>query len=147
MKKKEFVALYNACQGASAAIFNKLGLTCKKFNKHVASIYENIQDDELLISYDFGAKEGDTFKRNQNQSIIIKSECQKDFDKKIKELFNQELSKKEKELVASFEKIKVPAEILGNLQPNLFDILNGFIYSHTDDEYLAALQAEKEKRG
>lgn len=147
MTKGEFILIYNTCNGASQAIFNKLGLFCKKFTKQLKGVYEDIADEELFISYEFGAKDGDTFKRQDQGkgAVIIKAESQKDYDKKMKALHKETISNEAIELIKNFEKKEVDSIIIATIPPTLFDILNDVIFTISDDQYLEILALEQSK--
>lgn len=140
MTNKEFGHLYLTCEGASKAMFNIVGLRCKRFTKHCADVFEKIKDEEQLIYYDCGLKEGNTYKTNENGIIVIPAENLIKFDAAINKLYAKSLSKIDLQMVNVFEKLPTISDnILKDMPPSLFEILNKYIFDISDEEYLTAI--------
>lgn len=140
MTNKDFIELYRTCEGASQAMFNIVGLRCKRFTRHCSEIFEKIKEEELGLFYKYGQKEANVYKTNEKGTIIIPADSQKEFLSEFNKLHVNSLSSIDLHLIDLFEKLPtISDDILKDLPPSLFEILNKYIFDISDEEYLTAI--------
>jgi hypothetical protein len=142
LNKGEFLLKYNVASQVSNNAFSKLGLAAKRFTKAYADEYSDLADEEHFVRKDFAQiGEDKQVKKDQNGGLIMDDT-------------------KEKELVAALKAWKkepfefvvnkfVPVKIEGKLlfmSAAIYEELNGFVFDVSEDDYIAAIEAEVERQ-
>lgn len=125
LTKRDFLVLFNSCNHIGQKIHNKLGLFCANFCRKYAYIFEKLSTEEKEIDAIPEIVSG--------KGVVEKSEL---LLKWKSELLGINLDK---------HTVYIPNEKdLGYfiVAPDLYLTLNGFIFELSEEDYLAALEAE-----
>lgn len=139
MKKGEFLVVYNVSVDVSNQMFNKLGLKAKKFTNKFKGLYEDLSLEEIYIRYDFAIKEGEAFKKDEKGTPIVKAESEKEFLKKLSEWKKEEVEVD----LSDFTFVELDEKLIKMLPPSIYDTLNGYLFSVSEDEYLSIITKEE----
>ena len=135
MTKIEFIEKYNTCFSVSNQLFNKVGLIAKRCCNKYKEGFDDLSLEELYIRYEFAIKEGESFKRDANQQVIIKADSEKEFNTNFRNWKNEPYSYEIK-----FTPIVFEEKFIKMIPPSIFDVLNGFLFDISEEEYLSIIE-------
>ena len=142
LNKGEFLLKYNVASQVSNNAFSKLGLAAKRFTKAYADEYSDLADEEHFVKKDFAQiGEDKQVKKDQNGGLIMD-------DTKEKELVAALKAWKKEPIEFEVNKF-VPVKIEGKLlfmSAAIYEELNGFVFDVSEDDYIAAIEAEVERQ-
>jgi hypothetical protein len=142
LNKGEFLLKYNVASQVSNNAFSKLGLAAKRFTKAYADEYSDLADEEHFVRKDFAQiGEDKQVKKDQNGGLIMD-------DTKEKELVAALKAWKKESIEFEVNKF-VPVKIEGKLlfmSAAIYEELNGFVFDVSEDDYIAAIEAEVERQ-
>ncbi len=137
MTKAEALIILNTALQVSETAFSKLGLTAKKFFKAFSDEYSDLRDEEYFVRKDFAKLEGGQAVKDQQGNLVMDTA-------KEKELFAAVKAWKKEECDidwSRFAPIKLEGKLLFMSAP-IYDTLNGYVFNVSEEDYLAAIEAE-----
>ena len=142
MNKGEFLKKYNIANYIGENAFSKLGLAGKRFTNAYSEDYEDLSLEESFIRKDFAEiGEDKKPKKDQQGQWVIDDAKEKDLALALKAWKKEPIE---------FELIKfMPVKIEGKLlfmSASIYEELNGFVFNVSEDDYIAAIEAEIEKQ-
>ena len=137
MNKGEFLIKYNVASQLANNAFSKLGLASKKFTKAYADDYGDLADEEHFIRKDFAKIVDGAAQKNQEGALVMDDSKERELVAALKawkkEPIEFELNK--------FTPIKIEGKLLF-MSAAIYEELNGFVFEVSEEDYLAALEAE-----
>ena len=142
MTKGEFLVLYNTAGQVANNAFSKLGLAAKRFTKAYADEYSDLADEEHFVRKEFAQLDENKQAKKDQQGALIMD------DTKEKELVAALKAWKKEPIEFELNKF-MPVKIEGKLlfmSAAIYEELNGFVFDVSEDDYIAAIEAEIEKQ-
>jgi len=145
MNKGEFIQKYNVAVQVANTAFSRLGLAAKKFTKAYADEYSDLSDEEHFIRKEFAQTEGEGVnkkaKKDENGNFIMDDSKEKESVSAIKSWKKEPIEFE----MNKFTPIKLEGKLLFMSAP-IYDELNGYVFDVSEEDYLAAIEAEIERQ-
>jgi hypothetical protein len=142
MNKGEFLLKYNVANQVANNAFSKLGLAAKRFTKTYADEYSDLADEEHFVRKEFAQlDENKQAKKDQQGALIMDDTKEKELVAALK-LWKKEPIEFE---LKKFMPVKIEGKLLF-MSAAIYEELNGFVFDVSEDDYIAAIEAEIERQ-
>jgi hypothetical protein len=142
LNKGEFLLKYNVASQVSNNAFSKLGLAAKRFTKAYADEYSDLADEEHFVRKDFAQiGEDKQVKKDQNGGLIMDDTKEKELVAALKAWKKEPIEFE----VNKFTPVKIEGKLLF-MSAAIYEELNGFVFDVSEDDYIAAIEAEIERQ-
>jgi hypothetical protein len=142
LNKGEFLLKYNVASQVSNNAFSKLGLAAKRFTKAYADEYSDLADEEHFVRKEFAQlDENKQAKKDQNGGLIMDDTKEKELVAALKAWKKEPIEFE----VNKFTPVKIEGKLLF-MSAAIYEELNGFVFDVSEDDYIAAIEAEIERQ-